>query len=53
MTDKMWEEFMAWWKSQWSEAIPNRLHITLYEQWYANKLRKVSWGWKKRRKNES
>ncbi len=33
MTDKEWEEFVAWWEKQWSSAGPHRASVEQYLIW--------------------
>jgi len=33
MPDEEWQDFLGWWKSQWSMSVPHRLSIELYLKW--------------------
>lgn len=37
MDEKIWEEFVKWWKSKWPQTTPDKMSVKLYLEWIGGK----------------
>ena len=53
MSDKEWEAFYNWCKSQWPIWAPDKISIELYLKWKEDKIKNANFRWKKEVKSEA